>query len=174
MKIALTLLLDPLSAQETAPFDVSRCTFVMCRYEHRARFLSRNSRSRRGTISLWNVSRCEARKRNNGEGRAKGDAEQTGSNLIIRNAPELGNEGLSFRLTPSGLVDVIHLFAGTRGSLSNLVSSLSFRYLASRPCRRVSRSFASRRLQIERIARVNVRFVYPNRLMRSMPRVRNA
>lgn len=31
-----------------------------------------------------------------------GRANKPGSNLIIRNAPELGNEGLSFRLTPSG------------------------------------------------------------------------
>jgi hypothetical protein len=96
-----------------------------------------------------------AAKQENGrttEGGAEGDAEQTGSNLIIRNAPELGNEGLSFRLTPSGLVDVIHLFVWNAGlPLFSLVRSLSFRYLASRPCRRVSRSFASRRWQIERM-----------------------
>lgn len=46
----------------------------------------------------------EAKERNKSVGKEEGGrgSEQTGSNLIIRNAPELGNEGLSFRLTLSG------------------------------------------------------------------------
>lgn len=47
----------------------------------------RNARRRKGEIRA---------------GKERRENEQTGSNLITRNAPELGNEGLSFRLTLSG------------------------------------------------------------------------
>jgi hypothetical protein len=67
--------------------------------------------------------------------------EQTGSNLIIRNAPELENEGLSFRLTPSGrrCYSFVCSKCADFLSFSNFIMSLFFRYSTPRP---MSKNFA--------------------------------
>lgn len=102
----------------------------------------------KGTIvSEWLArARAHAKQRSKKEKgmrqEAAGKGEQTGSNLIIRNAPELGNEGLSFhRLTPSGRRCYSFVCPErTRGTFLPLVqlcraSPLFFRYFRGSSCR---------------------------------------
>lgn len=103
MKIVLDVACDPLS--QNCSFRLLEMHFCHVGTVMSFSDFSHSWFFQRGTISPWSVSRAKQESRKKKEyllRRTEGDGEQTGFNLIIRNAPELGNEGSSFRLTPSG------------------------------------------------------------------------